>query len=96
MFLDRLFLIVHTNILRIGGQPVREQDRKKFVLLANKRVNNAIKSMQLVGNLSNKSNYDYTEKDVEKIFLALQNELRACRRRFDSSGKKNGTIFSLN
>lgn len=72
---------------------MREKDRQKFVELATKRVNNAIKAIQLIGNLSNRSNYDYTDADVEKIFSALNKEIRQCRDRFQPT--KNGKVFSL-
>ena len=72
-----------------------ETDREKFVRLANKRVNNAIKAIELIGNLSNRSNYDYTQDDAEKIFLALNRELKACRERFASAGGKREQKFSL-
>ncbi len=45
-----------------------ESKRDKFKRLAEKRVNNAIKSINLVGNLSNKNIYDYTDDDVSRIF----------------------------
>jgi uncharacterized protein YutE (UPF0331/DUF86 family) len=72
-------------------------DRDKFVRLATKRVSNALKALQLIGNLSNRSNYDYTEVDVQKIFRALQEELSAARRKFDTARKRslNSTEFSL-
>jgi hypothetical protein len=73
---------------------MREEDRKKFVELATKRVNAAIKAIQLVGNLSNRSNYDYTEADVEKIFSALNKELRSCKDRFQAT-PKGGKSFRL-
>lgn len=66
---------------------MRKIDRDKFVRLASKRVASSLKYMQLVGNLSNKSNYDYTEGDVSKIFKALQDELNACKRRFELATK---------
>lgn len=68
---------------------MRDNDRKKFVRLATKRVNSAIKSISLIGNLSNKSNYDYTEEDVGKIFRALNNEISACKKRFDMAAKSD-------
>lgn len=49
----------------------REDDRTKFVKLATARVSKALKDIQLIGNLSNRSNYDYTDDDVAKIFKAL-------------------------
>jgi hypothetical protein len=72
------------------------RDRTKFVELANKRVSRALKAIQLIGNLSNRSSYDYTEEDVSKIFKALEDEMTDCRKRFDRAGKKQGgTLFVL-
>ena len=71
-------------------------NRGRFVRLATKRVNNTIKNIRLVGNLSNKSNYEYTEKDVDKIFKALQDELSACRKRFSiASAGNSADAFTL-
>jgi hypothetical protein len=75
---------------------MRQEDRAKFVALANKRVSRALKAIQLIGNLSNRSNYDYMEEDVAKIIKALQGGVNACRRRFDLASKKQDNIeFSL-
>jgi asparagine synthetase A len=71
---------------------MRTADRLKFVTLANKRVSRALKAIHLIGNLSNRSNYDYTEDDVAKIFKALQDETTACRKRFDLAVKKQANI----
>ena len=68
---------------------VRETDRSKFAKLASARVSKALKDIQLIGNLSNRSNYDYTDEDVAKIFKALNEELAACKRRFESARKKS-------
>jgi len=72
-----------------------ETDREKFVRLANKRVNNAIKAIELIGNLSNRSNYDYTQEDAERILLVLSKELKVCRDRFLNAGRKREKKFSL-
>ena len=75
---------------------MRSEDREKFARLATKRVNSAIKAINLIGNLSNKSNYDYSDEDVTKIFKALQGELNACKKRFDmASGSVGRDVFSL-
>ena len=66
---------------------MRKNDRDKFVRLANQRVNKAIKYLRLIGNLSNRSNYDFSTDDIEKIFRALQEELAACKRRFEMAIK---------
>ena len=67
---------------------MRDSDRSKFVELANKRVSKTLTLLRLIGNLSNRSNYDYTEEDVAKIFRALQGEMAKCRKRFDTAIKK--------
>ena len=75
---------------------MRQIDREKFVDLAKKRVSKAMKDIHLVGNLSNRSNYDYTEDDVTKIMKALSDELAACRKKFDVALKKQSkTSFEL-
>lgn len=75
---------------------MRENDRAKFVRLASRRVSNAMKAIQLVGNLANRSNYDYTEEDVQKILKALSDELSACRKRFELAQKRGAAVrFSL-
>lgn len=60
----------------------------KFRVLAKSRVNKAIKSIQLIGNLANKSHYDYTSKEADQIISALEKELRSVKYKFKSS--KNG------
>lgn len=65
-----------------------ETKREKFKELAEKRVNNALKNIQLIGNLSNTNNYEYLEEEVSKIFKTLKEELQTAEARFKISGKK--------
>ncbi len=74
---------------------MRSEDHEKFKRLANKRVNNAIRYIRLIGNLSNKSNYDYSEEEVSKIFDALTAEMKSARSRFSSARKAAEEAFSL-
>lgn len=75
---------------------MRNKDRNKFISLANKRVQKVLKDIQLIGNLSNRSNYQYREEDVAKIFKAINSEVRACRKRFDLAlNNKKTSQFSL-
>ena len=72
-----------------------ESDREKFIRLANSRVNKAIRSIRVIGNLSNRSNYSYTQDDVEKIFRALQEELKRCRKRFSRDQSASSDEFLI-
>lgn len=73
----------------------REDDRKKFVELAEKRVNRAIKDIKLIGNLSNRSNYSYTEKDAKAIVTALNKAVTEVKARFDRKGDEAESEFKL-
>jgi len=63
--------------------------RERFVSLAEKRVNKAIKDIRLIGNLSNKNNYEYEDSETQAIFRALEQEIKALRSRFNQSSKKD-------
>lgn len=73
----------------------RETDRKKFVELAEKRVQRALKDIKLVGNLSNRSNYSYTDEDVRKIYKALRSAIDEMKTRFDRQGAAEEEVFKL-
>ena len=72
-----------------------ESSRENFVRLAESRVNNAIKTLRLIGNLSNRSNYSYSDADVEKIFRTLERELKNARSRFESGKRAEAPAFTL-
>ena len=67
----------------------------KFIELANKRVNKTIKDIQLIGNLSNKQNYEYTEQQAKQIIKALQQELDDIKHSFSNTNISNKKTFVL-
>ena len=69
--------------------------REKFVELAEKRVSKSLKDLKLIGNLSNRSNYSYTDQDVTKIYRALKGALDEMKGRFDSKGSGEDESFKL-
>ena len=71
------------------------KSRDRFVALAQKRVVRAIKDIRLIGNLSNRNNYEYTEEDVNKIVNALDLELRNLKSRFKQSSQSDEIVFHL-
>jgi hypothetical protein len=73
---------------------VGDRKRDKFVELATKRVTRAIHDLRLIGNLSNRSAYAYTEEDVRKILRALQRELETVKARFNG-GESGDSEFKL-
>lgn len=72
-----------------------ETSRQKFVRLAEARVNSLIKTVRLLGNLSNKSNYSYTQKDVDQMFRSIEKELKDAKARFRTGGRSDDSVFKL-
>lgn len=69
--------------------------RERFVSLAQKRVTRAIKDLRLIGNLANRSNYSYDQKDGVKIIAALESELKLLKRRFEDGVGAKDIVFKL-
>lgn len=73
-----------------------EEDRRtKFVRIAENRTNKIINMIRLLGNCSNKSTYEYTDKDIDKIFSALESELKEAKKRFQNTDTKRNGEFKL-
>lgn len=70
-----------------------ETKRDKFKRLAEARMNTALKQIELIGNLSNTSAYEYDEADVAKIIKGLKNAVNELEKTFDKTSKKKN--FSL-
>lgn len=69
--------------------------REKFVELAEARVNRTLKDLQLIGNLSNRSAYEFSDSDIRKIFSALQKGLDTAKSRFSRNGDEGSGEFKL-
>lgn len=69
--------------------------REKFVELAEKRVAKTLKDLQLIGNLSNKRNYSFTNDDARKIVTALENAVKDVKRKFEDTFIEDRTEFKL-
>ena len=68
-----------------------ENKRERFIRIAEARTNKILEMMRLLGNCSSKSNYEYTDEDIKKIFGALEKELKNTKNRFlgiESSNEK--------
>jgi hypothetical protein len=57
-----------------------ESREEKFCRLANRRVNHILHHTRVLGNLSNRNTYAYTDEQITKIFEVIQastNEVKA-------------------
>lgn len=69
------------------------EKKAKFRELAEKRVSNALKQIQLIGNLANTRAYEYEEEEVKKIFKSLKKEISLAESKFKSKGRNNEFKF---
>jgi hypothetical protein len=75
---------------------MREKGQDRFVRLAEARVERAIKHIRLIGNLADRSNYDYTEEQAAAIIDTLRREVADCRARFGTARRpKRSESFRL-
>lgn len=93
--------------LRNGGETVslhgrREErilimsaKRENFVRLAEARVSRALDSIRVIGNLSNRSNYEYDEQDVKKIIKTLQDEVAKVKMQLEAKSGVSKQQFKL-
>jgi hypothetical protein len=79
----------------IRGYSMTSKNRERFITLAEKRVTKVIKGIRLVGNLSNKTNYSYTDEHVKKIISTLEAEIRKLRQRFETQSGSDNITFKL-
>ena len=69
-----------------------ETREERFKRIAEARTNKIIDMVKLLGNCSVKSNYSYTQQQVDAIFNAIENELKYARKRFDTETAGKSTF----
>lgn len=65
-----------------------ETRKQRFKRLGNKRVNNTLNQLRILGNLSNKSYYDYNDSDINKVFKAIEHQLKITKGKFHGHHEK--------
>lgn len=74
---------------------MKDNKREKFIQLANSRVTATLDKMRLIGNLADKRYYEYSDKDIKKMFDALNKELNQAKSKFSNTRRKVDTTFKL-
>lgn len=60
----------------------KESRNERFKRIASKRTNDILEKIRILGNCSNKSSYDYTEEEVNKIFSEIDKQLKLTKAKF--------------
>lgn len=70
----------------------KETRSERFKRIASKRTNEILEKIRILGNCSNKSSYEYTEEEINKIFSEIEKQLKLNKAKF-LAGKRE--IFKL-
>lgn len=65
----------------------QEKKRERFKKLAVYRTNEVLKRLKVLGNCANRSAYEYTEDEVNKIFSEVEKKVREVKAKFHFSSK---------
>ena len=69
----------------------------KFEELAERRMNEALNKIRLIGNLSHTGNYEYSDTHAKQIVSALKSAVKDVENRFAKRGRadKDGFRFQM-
>ena len=70
----------NTKVIKI--KPLDKVKNYKFSKLASKRLPNAVNAVKLIGNLSRRSSYEYTDAEAQSIIKSLSKSMRELRKKF--------------
>jgi len=56
--------------------------RERFIKLAEYRTNEALKRLRILGNCSNRSAYEYSEDEINKIFSVIEKKTKEIKSKF--------------
>jgi len=60
----------------------KETRNDRFRRIATKRTNEILEKIRILGNCSNRSSYEYTEEEVNKIFSEIEKQLKLTKTKF--------------
>ena len=70
-----------------------ETKREKFVRLAESRMTNTLKQIELLSNLSNTRAYEYTQEDVDKMIKTLKKAINELEYSYKKENKNKKFIL---
>jgi hypothetical protein len=70
-----------------------ESKAQRFERIAERRVNQTLHALRLLGNLSDRRNYAYSDDQVSMILNAVDQEFRALKSRFKAESDADVHVF---
>ncbi|MCQ2795245.1 MAG: hypothetical protein MJ214_03470 [Bacilli bacterium] len=69
--------------------------KNNFKRIAEARTGKVLAMLDLIGNLSNRSFYEYSDEQIEKIFNAIEQSVSLNKSKFKKNDKANKRRFTL-
>lgn len=67
---------------------IEENRNARFKRLAEARTEKVLDMLDLIGNLSNKSFYEYTDEEIKAVFDAIEKSVKENKDKFNKNKKK--------
>jgi hypothetical protein len=74
-------------------QYTEEARKDRFNRIATRRTNRILNDLRLLGNTSHRSLYYYEDRDVEKVFQAIEKKIIEVRAKFKTKDKEKPFRF---
>ncbi len=74
---------------------MQKTKRERFETVASKRVQNTLDSLEILAKCANTNNYEYSDSDVQKMFRAIKDKVKAVELVFSQKTKKQINTFSF-
>ncbi len=65
-----------------------DKRRENFKRLGAMRTNEVLRRIKILGNCANRSHYDYTEEEVNKIFSEIERRVKEIKSKFTFPNKE--------
>lgn len=69
-----------------------ESPEARFKRIAEKRTNDILDKIRVLGNLANRRNYGYNKKDIDNIFTVISKKLKVTRSIFHTDEQTRFTF----
>lgn len=78
-------MLEHMEEPTMGKVENNETPETRFKRIAELRTNAVLEKIRILGNLSNRQMYGYSEEDINKIFSAINKQIKEVRLKFNSN-----------
>ncbi len=77
---------------KTGSKKVKESKSERFLRLGKLRVENVLRTMRILGNCSNRSNYEYSQEQVNTMYATISVSLESTFTKFTPSKSEQGSF----